>query len=334
MAENLRTLLVATPSFREMVFSAASVARLEALGELVVLDDPSDAEALVAGLPGTDVLITSWGATPLTGEVLDHAHRLRLIAHSASSVKHFVTDEVFRRGIRITQAGQAMARPVAEVSLAFTLTMLHRIHRFDHALHAGAAWRDDVHAPPQHGITGSRIGVVGASRTGVEYISMVVALGAEIVVYDPYLTDERAMELGVRRVELDELLRTSRVVALHAPTLPETREMIGARELALLADGSALVNTARSWLVDSDALFAELLTGRIDAALDVFDEEPLPLGSPLRGLPNVLLTPHRAAGTVECYLEMGDIVASELERYATGVPLHHELTETALARMA
>jgi phosphoglycerate dehydrogenase-like enzyme len=154
----LRIVLAATPSFREMVFAPESVARLEALGQVVVLDDPGDAEALKAALPGADVLITSWGATPLTADVLDHADRLRLIAHSASSVKHFVTDEVFRRGLRITQAGQAMARPVAEVSLAFTLSMLHRIHRFDHAMHRGV-WRDDV--PPQHGLAASRIGVVG-----------------------------------------------------------------------------------------------------------------------------------------------------------------------------
>ena len=327
-------LLVATPSFREMVFSAASIARLEALGDLAVLDDPTDTGALMAELPGSDVLITSWGATPLTAEVLDHADRLRLIAHSASSVKHFVTDEVLRRGVRITQAGQAMARPVAEVSLAFTLNMLHRIHRYDHALHRGATWQESIDAPAQHGITGSRIGVVGASRTGVEYIAMIVALGAEVVVHDPYLSDERAAELGVRRVDLDDLLRTSRVVALHAPTLPETREMIGAHELALMSAGTAVVNTARSWLVDSDALLAELRTGRIDAALDVFDDEPLPTNSPLRGLPNVLLTPHRAAGTVECYLEMGDIVAAEIERHAAGSALQYELTEAALARMA
>ena len=334
MTEKIRTLLVATPSVREMVFSPESFARLEALGELVVLDDPADAGALIGSLPGTDVLITSWGATPLTAEVLEHADRLRLIAHSASSVKHFVTDEVFRHGLRITQAGQAMARPVAEVSLAFTLTMLHRIHRFDHAMHRGAAWRDAIDSPPQHGITSSRIGVVGASRTGLEYIAMIVALGADVVVYDPYLTDERAQEIGVRRIALDDLLRTSRVVALHAPTLPETRDMIGARELALMPDGAALVNTARSWLVDSDALLAELRPGRIDAAIDVFDEEPLPVDSPFRGLSNVLLTPHRAAGTVECYLEMGSIVADELERYVAGSDLRFELTEAALARMA
>ncbi|HEY3561754.1 MAG TPA: hydroxyacid dehydrogenase [Kribbella sp.] len=330
MAEKLRIVLAATPSYRDMVFAPPSVARLEALGEVVVLDDPGDADALRAALPGTGVLITSWGATPLTADVLDHADRLRLIAHSASSVKHFVTDEVFRRGVRITQAGQAMALPVAEVSLAFTLSMLHRVQRFDHAMHAGG-WRDAV--PPQHGLNGSRIGVVGASRTGVEYIQMLVALGAEVVVYDPYLTEDRAAQLGVRRSGLDDLLRTSRVVALHAPTLPETHHLIGARELALMPDGAALVNTARSWLVDMSVLLDELRSGRLDAALDVFDEEPLPAGSPFRGLANVLLMPHQAAATVECYHEMGAITASEIERYADGQPLQYELTEAALTRM-
>ncbi|WP_427896232.1 hydroxyacid dehydrogenase [Kribbella sp. GL6] len=330
MAGKLRIVLAATPSYLKMVFAPESMARLETLGDVVVLPDPGNADALRAALPGSDVLITSWGAAPLTAEVLDDADRLRLVAHSASSVKHFVTDEVFRRGLRITQAGQAMAEPVAEVSLAFTLSLLHRIQRFDHAMHAGR-WRDPV--PSQHGLTASRIGVVGASRTGAEYIRMLVALGAEAVVYDPYLTDERAAGLGVRRIALDELLRTSRVVALHAPTLPETHHLIGARELALMPDGAALVNTARSWLVDTDALLDELRSGRLDAALDVFDEEPLPSDSPFRGLPNVLLTPHQAAATVECYFGMGAITADEIERYAAGQPLRYELTEAALARM-
>jgi phosphoglycerate dehydrogenase-like enzyme len=330
MAGKLRIVLAATPSYLKMVFAPESMARLETLGEVVVLPDPANADALRVALPGADVLITSWGSAPLTADVLDPADRLRLIAHSASSVKHFVTDEVFRRGLRITQAGQAMAEPVAEVSLAFTLSLLHRIQRFDHAMHSGG-WRADV--PAQHGLTASRIGVVGASRTGFEYIRMLVALGADVVVYDPYLTDVRAAELGVRRSALDDLLRSSRVVALHAPTLPETHHMIGARELALMSDGAALVNTARSWLVDTAALLAELRSGRLDAALDVFDEEPLAVDSPFRGLANVLLTPHQAAATVECYFEMGAITAGEIERWASGQPLQYELSEAALTRM-
>lgn len=321
------------PAVRALLFSAASLGRLEACGELVILDDPSDAAALLEVLPEAEVLVTSWGAVPLTEEVLAKAPRLRLVAHSASSVKYFVTDAIFERGIRLTQAGQGMARPVAEVSLAFTLVMLNRIHRLDHGMRSGAPWPVTGDRTDQHGIAGSRIGVVAASRTGVEYIRMARALGAEVVVYDPYLSDDRAAELGVQRVELDELMRTSRVVALHAPVLPETHELIGRRELALMPGGAAIVNTARSWLVDSAALLDEVRTGRIDAALDVYDTEPLPLDDPLRALPNVLLTPHRAAATVEGYLALGDIVAAEVERHHTGQPLHHEITQPALARM-
>lgn len=319
--------LAVTPSYRSKLFSAESLQRLERCGEVTVLDDPAGQP------PDVEVLVTSWGSSRLTAEVLDRAPRLRLIAHSASSVKAFVTDAVFSRGIRVTQAGQGMARPVAETALAFTLSLLLRIHRADHLMRSGASWEQAGSGRPRHGIAGTRIGVVGASRTGTEYIDLAVALGAEVVVHDPFLTDSRAAWLGVERVSVDELLRTSQVVALHAPTLPETRAMIGRRELALMPDGAGLVNTARSWLVDSSALLDELLSGRLDAALDVFDTEPLPQDDPLRRLPNVLLTPHRAAATVEGYLALGDIVADEVTRYAEGLPLLHELTAEDLRRM-
>jgi phosphoglycerate dehydrogenase-like enzyme len=330
MAEKLRIILAATPDFRELVFTAAHQARLESLGDVGTLDDPSDPGALKAALPGADVLITSWGATPLTADVLDHADRLRLIAHSASSVKHFVTDEVFDRGIRLTQSGQAMARPVAEMSLAFTLAMLYRLPRHDHAMHAGA-WRTPT--PAQHELAASRIGVIGASRTGREYLGMITPLAAEVVVHDPYLTAADEAALGVRRLPLDDLLRTSRIVALHAPVVPETHHLLGARELALMPDGAGLVNTARSWLVHPDALLAELTSGRLDAALDVYDEEPLPVDHPLRALPNVLLTPHQAAATVECHEGMGEITVDQIERFAAGEPLPFELTAEILPRM-
>lgn len=134
-------------------------------------------------------------------------------------------------------------------------------------------------------------------------------------------------------MDLDELLATSQVVALHAPVLPETRHLIGARELALMPDSAVLVNTARSWLVDQDALLAELRSGRLDAALDVFDLEPLPTDHPFRTLPNVLLTPHQAAGTVECRRRQGGIVLDEIARFAAGQPLRHAVTPAMLSRM-
>lgn len=288
------------------------------------------------GLPKDElrVLVTGWGSATLDRRLLDAMPRLGLVAHTGASVRGYVTQEVFARGIRVTQAGQAMARPVAEVCLTFTLMLLHRTHRMDRALHAGGPWYDPVRFGEQHELAASRITVVGASRTGRSYLAMLRGLGAEPLLVDPTITPEQAQELGAELVGLEEGLRRARVLALHAPSLPETRHLIGARELALLPDGAGVVNTARSWLVDEAALLAEVSSGRIDAAIDVFDEEPLPLDSPWRGLPGAILTPHRAAGTVEGRLNQGRIVASEVSAWAAAEPLQHEITLAAWRVMA
>jgi phosphoglycerate dehydrogenase-like enzyme len=244
-----------------------------------------------------------------------------------------VTAASFARGVRVTQAGAAMAYAVGEQALALTLALLHRLHRFDHALRTGAGWAAAKAAPPRYELRGTRVGVVGASRTGRAYIALMRALNAQVSCADPYLSEVDAAAMGVTRTDLDSLLRDCQVVSLHAPVLPETVGLLGARELALLPDGALLVNTARSALVDGAALLAELTSGRIDAALDVFDEEPLAVTHPLRGLPNVLLTPHEAAGTQQSRRRAGEIVLAELDRFAVGSPLEHEVTEQALARM-
>lgn len=156
-------------------------------------------------------------------------------------------------------------------------------------------WAAASEAPPRHEIHGSDIGVIGASRTGRVYIRLVQAMGARVSVTDPFLSEDEAAALGVTPVPLETLLSRSRIVAVHAPVTEETRHLIGAAQPALMPDGAGLVNTARSWLVDEGALLAELASGRLDAAIDVFDDEPLPVGHPFRTLANVLLTPHQAA---------------------------------------
>ncbi|GAA3732101.1 hydroxyacid dehydrogenase [Leifsonia bigeumensis] len=285
-------------------------------------------------LSAVEVLITDWGTPPLDAVTLDRFPALKLVAHTGASVKSFVTDELFRRGILVTQAGDAMARPVAEVSLAFTLALLHQLPRFDHAMHDRADWALAEQAPPQHEIDGATIGIVGASRTGRAYLRLVQSLGARTLIYDPTLDADDAHALDTELVGLDALLSHSRIVALHAPSLPGTYRMLSAEQFALMQDGAGLVNTARSWLVDPAALLAELQSGRIDAAIDVFDDEPLPTDSPLRLLPNVLLTPHRAAGTFEGHLRQGGIVVDEIEAFFGGKPLKHTVGPKDLNRMA
>ena len=247
-------------------------------------------------------------------------------------MKAFVTPELFDRGVRVTQAGQGMARSVAEVSLTFTLSLLHRVSEM-HAQIVAGGWYDAARTGVQHEIYGSTIAVIGASRTGRCYIDLVRALGAHVLVVDPTLTAEDAAGLGCELSSLDDALRRAQIVALHAPTLPATHHLLGARELALMPDGAGLVNTARSWLVDEAALITELAAGRIAAALDVFDAEPLEAQSGLRSLPNVLLTPHRAAGTREGRLRQGSIIADEVAAFAAGRALQHAVGPTQLTAM-
>lgn len=332
-------LLVAVPApLRAQFFGAGDAERLADAaaslgGEAAFAESLAEATAAL-DLSAVRVLVVAWGVPPLDAALLDRLPRLALVAHCGASIRPFATPELFRREVLVTQAGAAMARSVAEVSLAFTLALLHRIPRFDHALHAAAPWEAAEAAPTQHELLGAPIGVVGASRTGRAYLALLVALGARPLLSDPTIDAEEARALGAEPLPLDELLAASRVVALHAPSLPETHRMIGARELALMPDGAGLVNTARSWLVDEDALLAELRTGRLDAALDVFDAEPLPVDSPFRALPNALLVPHKAAGTREGRLRQGATVVAEVERFATGRALEHTVTERDLERMA
>lgn len=330
------TVLVAVPAhLRRQFFDAESERSLSAAaaglgGELDVVEHIAER----GESRDVRVIVTAWGCPRLEGDLLEAFPQLRLVAHTGSSVKAIVSDELFARGISVTQAGAAMARPVAEVSLAFTLALLHRINRFDHALRSGTDWETAEEAPTQHELGDAPVGVVGASRTGRAYIALLRAVGARVHIADPTLTVAEASILGATLMPLDELLAMSAVTALHAPSLASTRHLIGARELALLPDGAGLVNTARSWLVDEDALVAELKTGRIDAALDVFDDEPLLASHQLRTLPNVLLTPHKAAGTHEGRLRQGRIVAREVARFHEKLPLAHTVSHDDLRRMA
>ncbi|WP_309104081.1 hydroxyacid dehydrogenase [Microbacterium sp.] len=327
------TVVAAVPeTLMQEFFSAEDRKRLAEVsqqlgGTFVRLDQLSE----LPDLSTVRVVITSWGAPPIDAPLLAALPSLELVAHTGASIRALVTDALWDRGVAVTQAGAAMARAVAEVSLAFTLALLHRIPQMHDALRRTSVWWEPTGV--QHEIFGAPIAVIGASRTGRSYLELIRALGAQPMLVDPTLTAAQAEALGAPLVSLEEALTRASITALHAPTLPETHHLIGAAQLALMPDGAGLVNTARSWLVDESALLTELESGRLSAAIDVFDEEPLAPGSPFRSVPGVLLTPHRAAGTHEGRLRQGRIVADELAAFAGGQPLQHTVTRERLAVM-
>ncbi len=165
-------------------------------------------------------------------------------------------------------------------------------------------------------------------------IRLFKAFGCRVLVSDPSLSHERATILGVDLASLAELFAAADVVTLHLPVLPETKRMIGATQMNLLRDGAVFINTARGAVIDEDALLSELKTGRIVAALDVFEEEPLPADSPFRSLSNVVLSPHVAGLTLDTYLQQGQAMVDELERFLANRPLQYEIPATLIPIMA
>ena len=222
----------------------------------------------------------------------------------------------------VTSAASANAVPVAEFTFAAIIMITKDVFAVRDR-HRDARGRTAVVDQARMGSRGRRIGLVGASTIGRLVIERLRSLDVEVVVADPYLTDREALELGVELVDMDELLATSDLVSLHAPLLASTRHMVGADQLAAMRDGAWLLNTARGGLVDTDALTAELVSGRLNAFVDTPDPEPVPSESPLYDLPNVVLTPHIAGSMGSEVARMGDLAVTEVERFVAGEsPLH------------
>ncbi len=332
-----KVLVLPGPTLYHRLFNAETDARLRNLAEVTFneRDENWTSEHLAEAIGPYDGLVTCWGSPPITEEVLDAAPNLKVIAHSAGSVKGIIRENVLERGIKVSSASIAMAPAVAEFSLILTFLGLRPIHEYDFGMRrAGRRWDSQEEFGVGWEIAASRIGVVGAGMVGHLYIAKARALGADVCVHDPYLTDAAASELGATKLDLRGLLRTCPIVVIHAPTTPDTHHMIGGAELALMPDNGYLINTARSWVVDQDALLTELRSGRIRAALDVFDDEPLPLDHPFRSLPNVLLTPHIAGATMQTRDRQGECAVRDLENAFANRPLAHEVTLDRYAILA
>lgn len=324
--------LAMSPQFVRRLFSAADVARLQQLLDLV-----PDAMWSPGTEPGPDVLartevvITGWGAPSFSDDTLARMPRLRAILHAGGSVRAFIGDAVRKRDIRLTTSADANAEPVAQFALGLVLLAAKNAFGLSNAYGRGLYTIGDN---PSLGLFETTVGVIGASRTGRALIRLLRPLGARIMVFDPYLTDADAREMDVQRVDLHELLEHARVVSLHAPDLPSTRAMLGAAEFAMMRNEAVFINTARARLVDQSALLAELRGGRISAMLDVTDPEPLPVDHELFQLPNVFVTPHLAGAQGTELRLLGASVLEEVELLVTGAPAARGMTHTEFERSA
>ena len=274
----------------------------------------AEAEALIAG-PGTPSLQEDW---------LDAARRLKFIGYCTGSVRGIIPPTIFGRGIRLVHNAPVIADAVAEFSIGLILLWLRRYHIQDREFRAGKPWKA-MQAESGRLLAGRPVGVVGAGYVAQRHIRLLLAFGARVRVYDPYLAPERAAELGVEKATLEQVFGECEVIAVHAPKTSETYRMINAEILSRIQPNAILIQNSRSWVMDQEALLRELQTGRFYAAFDVFDKEPPPPDSPFFQLDNVLLTPHMAGKARSTPGKLGHAIVDELERFQRGEPLRQEI---------
>jgi len=325
------------PTRTQHVLPEVLIQRLDTVGR--VLDATPmqrfDDDRACKLLAETEILITGWGSPAIDAAALALAPHLKLVAHSAGTVKSLLGDSLFDRGIAVSHAAQANALPVAEFTLAAIIFAGKKIFRFRDLY---VADRNRKRTQPIQaeaiGNYGRTVGIIGASRIGRRVIELLAPFDYRVLLYDPMVDEAEATRLGAEKTELDALMASADIISLHAPSLPATRHMIDARRLSLMKEGATFINTARGALVDEAALIATLKTGRIDAIIDVTDPEIPEADSAFYDLPNIFLTPHIAGAVGLERTRLGEMAVEEAIRFIEGRPLLHAIRREDMARMA
>ncbi|NTW43795.1 MAG: hydroxyacid dehydrogenase [Anaerolineaceae bacterium] len=296
--------------------------------------NPANKQEMMELLKNADACITSWDVASLDADVVAGAPKLKAMAHMGSSVKRFVSDAFFQRGIHLTSAGIALAKSVAETTLGLMIVGQKRIWPLGQHVRDGG-WRDSPAWDKwfSRELYRKNVGIIGASNVGRHVIELLKPFGAKILLYDPFVSTESAVDLGAEKVELNDLLKRSDIVSLHAPANKSTFHLLNGEGLALMKDEALIINTGRGTLIDEPALIEELKKGRFFAFLDVTDPEPPALDNPLRSLDNVVITPH-IAGCIENCNQMGELAVEEIRRFFAGEPAVYQITPEMFERIS
>jgi phosphoglycerate dehydrogenase-like enzyme len=286
--------------WQHVALASADWSKLQARAEVVVLREPfRDEDAAAVGLREFDVLIPMRERTPLPGSLLERLPRLKMIALTGTRSPSLDVEACTRLGIVVSNTGgKASSNGTAELTLGLMLAAARRIPAGDAAIRAGR-FQEGVAVGPV--LEGKTLGIIGLGRIGSRVASYGRALGMRVLAWSRSLTRDAAQAVGAELAGKEELLAGSDVVSLHVPLSPASRGLIGAAEIARMKPGALLVNTSRAGLVDQAALLAGLRDGRIMAALDVYEHEPIPLDDPIRDAPNTVLTPHLGYGSLDTF---------------------------------
>lgn len=271
-------------------------------------------EQLLERIPEYDALITR-SETKATAEVLARGTRLKVVGRAGVGVDNIDVDAATERGIVVVNVPNANTIATAEHALGMMLALARNIPQAHISL-KGGQWQRTKFVGVE--LRGKTLGIIGLGRIGSELCIRARAFGMKVLAHDPYVSVKRAEQIGAELCDLRHLLSESDFVSIHAAKTSETNGMIREREIMLMKKGARLINCARGGMVDEEALYRALTSGHLaGAALDVFAEEPA-RQNPLFELPNVVVTPHISASTVEAQEMNGTVVAEQVLRVLRG----------------
>jgi phosphoglycerate dehydrogenase-like enzyme len=321
----LKAIFVLSEDARSLIYGPDEVRDVEQRVDLVAPAQTRESISLRPGmLRDIDVLFSGWGAPLIDEAFLAAAPKLQAVFYGAGSVASVVTPAVWERGIVVTSANSANAVPVAEYALSMILFSLKHGWRLIRETRQQRRFVDRNGAP---GCYGTTVGIVSLGAAGRVLANLLKPFDLNVLVYDPFVSESDAADLGVELVSLADLFRRADVVSLHAPLLPETEGMIGYEHLSTMRAGAALINTARGEIIhQSELIDVARLRPDLQFVLDVVYPEPLPTESPLYDLVNVVLTPHIAGSAGQECRRMGRYMVEELDRFITGQPLKWAVT--------
>lgn len=289
------------------------------------LSDPAEWSRLWRESPA-ELLISAW-QTPSLNSAVDPAHlgHLRYVCHLAGTVRRLVPRELIANGLLVTNWGDSIAPTVAECALMLILMALRRASYWAVAMHRDGKWKDN--GTMTESLIGRRVGLHGFGGIARSLVPMLRPFTNRISAYSPHVPDAIFAQHGVRRVtSLQELFANSDVVVELAAATPANYHIVTESLLRGMPEGGVFVNVARGSVVDEAALIRVAREGRLQIALDVFETEPLPADSPLRGLPNVTLLPHLGGPTRDRRRDSGALALRNIRAWLRGEPLDAVVT--------
>ena len=299
--------------------SEEGIRKLREFGDVEIQVGVSE-EELKARIAGYDALIVRSG-TKVTREVIEAGTRLKVIGRAGVGVDNIDVDSATERGIMVVNAPGANTISAAEHTIGMLLSLSRKIPAANQSLKSGE-WSRKKYMGVE--VNGKVLGIIGLGRVGGEVAKRAKGLGMRVVAYDPFISQDKAGELGVSLMAFSEVLSISDFITIHTPLMKDTYHLIGKDEFEKMKEGVRIINCARGGIIDENALVEAIKSGKVaGAALDVFEQEPPPMDSDLLKLDSVIVTPHLGASTEEAQRAAAIVIADEVIRALENKPVRN-----------